>query len=492
MSKENAQTKPVKHSTSIQRDAVTFDMKKAVPQSLKELYTDTDWMVSLLKEEVKPATGCTEPVAVALAAAKAVEILEMPFSRLIVGISPNIYKNGFAVMLPGIQEAGLDLAAALGAARGQASQGLDVLKQLSDEEVISGRRYLFEKRIEIELIPTDEKVLITARAISIDGHHETLICIRGRHDRFEFIERDALRIFEAEASSEAHGVSHYETFYKMRVSELVDLVANVNPEPLAFLLDGIRMNRVVSDLGMTSSLGLGAGYAMSQRTKKLGQLPDLCRLAMRMTAGASDARMAGVDLPVMSSNGSGNNGITTLMPLAAYFEIHEVTRHEQIRAIALSHLLNSYIKAEIGRLSALCSCGIAAATGASAAIAWLDTRDGNVVEAAIVNMIANLSGMVCDGAKYGCSLKLATAAATAVEMAMLAAGGIRVPAGNGLIGTTVEKTIANLGLFSREGMQLADQVILGIQKASMKCSDPANGGKSTSAHEPSIVQIKKH
>ena len=184
---------------------------------------------------------------------------------------------------------------------------------------------------------------------------------------------------------------------------------------------------------------------------------------MTMTAGASDARMAGVDLPVMSSNGSGNNGITAIMPLAAYFDLNSTSREDQIKALALSHLFNSYIKAEIGRLSALCSCGIAAATGASAAIAWLDTRDPEIVESAVVNMIANLSGMVCDGAKLGCALKLATAASTAVETAALAQYGIRVPAGNGLVGRTVEETILNLGRLSQQGMQLADTVVLEIQ-----------------------------
>jgi L-cysteine desulfidase len=254
-------------------------------------------------------------------------------------------------------------------------------------------------------------------------------------------------------------------FYTMDIRNLIQEIEAMDTEPLAFMLDGIEMNMVMARIGMASPVGLGTAYALKRRYAPKGTTQDLPRLAMILTAGASDARMAGVDLPVMSSNGSGNNGITALMPLAAYFVLNEVSRADQIRAIAISHLINSYIKGEIGRLSALCSCGIAASTGAAAAIAWLDTRDLDVVEGTIINMVANLSGMICDGAKLGCALKLATAASTAAETAALAAEGVRVPAGNGLVGRTVEDTIRNLGLLSRKGMQLADTIVLGIQSS---------------------------
>lgn len=421
-------------------------------------------ITALLREEVKPAAGCTEPVAVALAAAKASEVLSNSVGELVIGVSPNIYKNGFAVMLPGVMEAGLDLAAALGSARARAALGLDVLIHLTEDEIQLAKERLEEGKIRVELIDTPEKVLIRAKLWSETRSHWAEVTIRGRHDRIVEVMKDGtcLETFE-ESPQEGGGLKDAQAFYTMPMRELVTMVGGLDPEPLAFLLEGITMNKKMAEVGMGSPTGLGTAYALKRRYGENGGLRDLGRLAMTMTAGASDARMAGVDLPVMSSNGSGNNGITAIMPLVAYFELKRTSREDQIKALALSHLLNSYIKAEIGRLSALCSCGIAAATGASAAIAWLETRNPKIVESAVVNMIANLSGMVCDGAKLGCALKLATAASTAVETAALAQDGIRVPAGNGLVGHTVEATISNLGRLSRQGMQLADAVVLEIQ-----------------------------
>jgi L-cysteine desulfidase len=425
------------------------------------------WVVELLREEVKPAAGCTEPVAVALAAAKVSEVLNNSMSELVIGVSPNIYKNGFAVMLPGVMEAGLDLAAALGSARASAERGLDVLNHLSEEEIRIARQRLAEGKIQIELIDTEEKVLIQAEQWSEDRTRHAKVIIRGRHDRIVEVFRDGVCLEKTEEMTSVAEKSNtgIKGFYSMKLRDLVTLIDEIDPEPLAFLLDGVIMNQTMAEVGMASPVGLGTAFALKQRYSKNGQMKDLARLAMTMTAGASDARMAGVDLPVMSSNGSGNNGITAIMPLVAYFELKGTERGDQIKALALSHLINSYIKAEIGRLSALCSCGIAAATGASAAIAWLDTRDPEVVESTMTNMMANLSGMVCDGAKLGCALKLATAASTAVETAALAEDGIRVPAGNGLVGRTIEDTISNLGRLSRQGMQLADVVVLDIQEA---------------------------
>lgn len=425
------------------------------------------WVAELLKEEVKPAAGCTEPVAVALAAAKVSEVLNNSISELVLGVSPNIYKNGFAVMLPGVMEAGLDLAAALGSARASAERGLDVLNHLTEAEIRTARERLADGKIRIELIDTSEKVLIQAEQWSEDRAHHASVTLRGRHDRIVEVFRDGVcleKVEDIKLTGEQSSTG-FEGFYAMKVRDLVLMMDEIDPESLAFLLEGVIMNQTMAKVGMTSPVGLGTAFALKQRFSKNGQMKDLARLAMTMTAGASDARMAGVDLPVMSSNGSGNNGITAIMPLVAYFELNGTGRQDQIRALALSHLINSYIKAEIGRLSALCSCGIAAATGASAAIAWLDTRDPDIVESTMTNMMANLSGMICDGAKLGCALKLATAASTAVETAALAGDGIRVPAGNGLVGRSIEETISNLGRLSRQGMQLADAVVLDIQEA---------------------------
>lgn len=435
-------------------------------------------LVDLLHEEVKPAAGCTEPVAVALAAAKATEVLGLPPGRLVVGVSPNIYKNGFAVMLPGVMEAGLELAAALGSVRARSADGLKVLNRLTASEIAQARAQLEAGQVRVELLDTREKVLVRAVAESKCGTSSVQVTLHGRHDRIvEVIKDDHIVEVSLDhpwpssvAPGACEGAEGLETSQESHVlqdltlGELISLVAEMPPEPLEFLQEGLTMNRAMAALGMASPTGLGTAYALKSRYAPEGGLRDLTRLAMTMTAGASDARMAGVDLPVMSSNGSGNNGITAILPLAAYFELNPTAPSDQVRALALSHLINSYIKGEIGRLSALCSCGIAAASGASAAIAWLETRDPLITERTIINMIANLSGMICDGAKLGCALKLATAAATAVETAGLTQAGICVPAGNGLVASTAEQTVKNLGRLSRHGLQLADAVLLSIQR----------------------------
>jgi L-cysteine desulfidase len=185
---------------------------------------------------------------------------------------------------------------------------------------------------------------------------------------------------------------------------------------------------------------------------------------MVLTAAASDARMSGTTLPVMSSNGSGNNGLTAILPLVAYSKKIEVDDERMAKSLAISHLINSYIKNYIGRLSAICGCGVAAGTGAGAALAWLMGASYDQIDGVINNMLANTSGMVCDGAKVGCALKLATSASAAVQSALLALEGSIVPMHNGIVGETVEETIRNLGIVSDKGMRITDSVILQVMR----------------------------
>jgi len=185
-------------------------------------------------------------------------------------------------------------------------------------------------------------------------------------------------------------------------------------------------------------------------------------LSIILTASASDARMAGVNMPVMSSNGSGNNGLTAVLPLVAYNTLNPVSDEKMSRAMAISHIINCYIKKRIGRLSSLCGCAISAATGSGAALSWLMNGSYESIEGTIQNMMADVSGMICDGAKVGCALKLSTSASVAVKYALLGSSACIVPEHNGIIGKTAEETIENLGRLSIEGMKITDYVILDI------------------------------
>ena len=219
------------------------------------------------------------------------------------------------------------------------------------------------------------------------------------------------------------------------------------------------MNESIARYGLSKPCGMSVGLTLKQNTEKGILSDDLMNRAMILTAAASDARMSGVSLPVMSSNGSGNNGITALMPIVAYASTTPTSDDSLARAAAISHMVNSVIKSNIGRLSALCGCGVAAGTGAAVALTWLMGASKAQLEGAVQNMIANTTGMICDGAKVGCSLKLATSASAAVQSALLAIGGIIVPSGNGIIGPTADDTIVNLGYLSRHAMDTVDHEI---------------------------------
>jgi len=247
--------------------------------------------------------------------------------------------------------------------------------------------------------------------------------------------------------------------------ELLEEVEQSKYEEISFLLEGLDMNEKISKIGLEKPIGLSVGYN-SKKAIDDGMLgDDLANRAMYYTAAASDARMSGISLPVMSSNGSGNNGLTAILPLLAYRDMFETSDEKMAKALALSHLLNCYIKSEIGRLSALCSCGISAATGSGAAITWLFGGSREEIAGTIQNMIANLSGMICDGAKNSCALKLATAASTGVKAAIWSLNGTISSPKDGIVGDSVERSIQNLGVLSSEGMQLTDATILKIMQA---------------------------
>ncbi|MBN2795619.1 MAG: serine dehydratase subunit alpha family protein [Clostridia bacterium] len=414
-------------------------------------------LIYLLEAEVKPAMGCTEPVAVTLAVAKARVIGgHETIDEIQVEVSPNIYKNGLSVGIPKSDEVGILKAAAIGAVTGNPDLGLKIYESIhhigdSDEHVIH--------KIKVSIADTDEKIWIKVNMKSVDK--ETTVIIQGMHQHFSYISHNGEVLVD-------HQIKSMDASFDIRtltIKDILNEVENAAFESVSFLMEGLEMNAIVSKAGLENKLGLGVGYNTKFNMDKGLLGDDLANRAMCYTAAASDARMSGISLPVMSSNGSGNNGLTAILPLYAYDEFYNVPKEKMAKALALSHLINCYIKAEIGRLSALCSCGISAATGASAAITWLMGGDYDAISGTIQNMIANLSGMICDGAKNSCALKLATSASIGVKSALWSLSGTFASANDGIIGRTVEESILNLGVLSREGMQLTDQTILKIMQS---------------------------
>ncbi len=429
-------------------------------------------MIEILKEEVKPATGCTEPVAVAYAAAVAVEALRKNWSvesklseiDIRIAVSPNLFKNGLGVGIPNCEERGLVIAAALGMVACQAKDGLKVFENMTADRVSKASEMAKSGAIKLGILDTDEKIGVEVTLTTPNGDVLQL-SLAGKHDRIAYIKWCGNTIMEAGemASTSASGLEKSD-FFDLSIRQLVAHVESLDTGELDFLIDGLEMNRRVASAGLEKPMGMGVGFGLKTCIEE-GQLgSDLVTKAMMLTAAASDARMSGLNMTVMSSNGSGNNGLTAILPLAAYFESHEVSVENQKRALAMSHLINCYMKERIGRLSAMCSCAISAATGSGAAIAWLMSGDVNLIEATIQNMTGNLSGMICDGAKEGCAMKLATGAATGVQSALLAKHHVVMPSANGIVGRSVEESIEHLGKLSHKGMQLTDGVILEMMK----------------------------
>jgi L-cysteine desulfidase len=412
---------------------------------------------------VVPAIGCTEPVAVALACAKAKEIIE--FNEIIaikIFVSPNIYKNGLAVGIPNTNEVGLSIAAALGIVCGRSEKGLEVLSGIDKNNVVHAKDLIQSEKISLEIKDTEEKVLVEVALITDTGTSKAIIM--KKHNQFVYLEKQGEVILNL-IDNEIKVDKCENILYSLKIVEIIKEIEKIPYKNLEFMLKGLEMNEEVAVAGLVGNMGMGVGYSLNENIKKGILSDDLMSTAMMITAAAADARMSGTNLPVMSSNGSGNNGLTAILPILAYSKKNQVEDEELAKALAISHLVNSYIKHYIGRLSALCGCGVAAATGASVAIAWLMKADEKSIDGTIKNMIASTSGMICDGAKVGCSLKLALSASAAIQSAILATSGVIVPYKNGIIGETAEDTIRNLEILSTEGMNYTDKVILNVMKA---------------------------
>jgi L-cysteine desulfidase len=423
-------------------------------------------IIEALRAEVKPAMGCTEPVAVALAVAKARELCQFgdQFNsdalKIIVSVSPNIFKNGLSVGIPGTDQVGLVLASALGFTSGQSSNGLEVFKDVNASDISMAMQLIDQKAVKLSIADTDKKIYI--EAVVSQGINFGRTVIEVCHDRFVHLESHLGVHFTDAFSENAFSQPLKNPLYDLPIYELIQHIEKLPFDEIAFLLEGFEMNETIARYGLSKPCGMSVGLTLQQNTDKGILSDDLMNRAMILTAAASDARMSGISLPVMSSNGSGNNGITALMPIVAYANTTPTSADSLARAAAISHMINSVIKSNIGRLSALCGCGVAAGTGAAVALTWLMGASKAQLEGAVQNMIANTTGMICDGAKVGCSLKLATSASAAVQSALLAIGGIIVPTGNGIIGPTADDTIVNLGYLSRHAMDTVDHVILGV------------------------------
>lgn len=418
-------------------------------------------IIDLIHREVKPALGCTEPIAVALAVAKAVEILleEQHFDRLShtleikAAVSGNILKNGMGVGVPGTGMLGLHIAAALGAVCGKSEYGLEVLHDLNDASIARAKEIL--PNVNICLAETEHKLYVEAE-VKVDGRVATAI-IEDVHDHIVKTLLDGKVLME---DVHCGGEDADEGDYGVTIREIYDFAGSVDVKDIEFILADRELNGRLAEEGLNGQYGLCVGRTIRNDSQQhFGS--SFLTYAMSMTAAASDARMAGCTLPAMSNSGSGNQGITVSMPVIAYAKHYDVDDEKLARALILSNLTAIHIKNYLGKLSALCGC-VVASTGAACGITWLKGGSYEQVCATIKNMIGNITGMVCDGAKVGCAMKVASGVSTAIQSSMMALDGHCVSEHDGIIDKDIEKTISNLGMVGSVGMQRTDDIILDI------------------------------
>ncbi|MFT5872824.1 MAG: L-cysteine desulfidase [Clostridium sp.] len=419
-------------------------------------------IVQTLKEEVVPAMGCTEPVAVALACAKAKELITFNYiEKAEIFVSPNIYKNGLSVGVPYTKEVGLYIAAALGFIGGESKKDLRVLEGIDETKVKLAKELLHSGKLSLNIKDTDDKIYVEVKLVTDKGNCNVIIS--GKHNRFVYTESQGKVLLDLREEDKKNNVGK-NILYNLKIRDIISEIEKIPHKDIAFMLEGVVMNEAIAKVGLNSKMGMGVGFSLKKSIQQGILSENLMTSSMMLTAAASDARMSGASLSVMSSNGSGNNGLAAILPIVAYKNKFNVDNEKLAKAVAISHMVNSYVKYYIGRLSALCACGVAAGTGSGVAIAWLMGASYDQIDGVIKNTIANTSGMICDGAKEGCSLKLSTSASVAVQSAILAINNSIVSARNGIVAETAEDTIVNLGVLSRDGMNIADTVILNTMK----------------------------
>lgn len=416
-------------------------------------------IIKVLKQQVKPALGCTEPVAVGIAVARAYREVKGEIEKITVKLSPNIFKNGMRVGIPGTSHSGIPFAIALASICGDSDLGLEVFKNVTLQDEKSAEKLLCKGIIDIGVDDTKDNFYIKADVKTDKGYGVCII--EGFHTNITYIEANGNILYKKEYES-CSSKEELEKIGDLTIKELVEIIENIPYEDIKFLLDGEKLNMEIAAKGLEDGIGLGLGPGIKKLIEEGMLNNDLANTVRLYTAAASDARMAGVNMPVMSSAGSGNHGITAIIPPAIVCRTLGYDEEKLTRALALSHLVTVYIKEYTGRLSPVCGCGIAAGVGACASVAWLIGCDDKQIAGAIKNMIGNLAGLLCDGAKGGCAFKLSTASSEAVIQAYLAKNNIIISDYDGIVSSEAENTIKNLGKLCMEGLSGVDSKIIEI------------------------------
>lgn len=410
-------------------------------------------IIALIHEEVVPAIGCTEPMCVALCTAKATEMLGQRPERIEARLSANILKNAMGVGIPGTGMIGLPIAIALGALIGKSEYQLEVLKDLTPKALEEGKKYISEKRIDIQMKQGISEKLYVEVTSKAGDRSETAI-IAGSHTHF-------VSSMASITSSTSETSTSSEPSLPLNFRLVYDFATTAPLDEIQFIMETRDYNMNAAREAIKGNYGHNLGKTIDRPMAKGIFGHTIFSHIISRTAAACDARMGGAMIPVMSNSGSGNQGICATNPVCVYAKENENTEEELIRALTLSHLTAIYIKQSLGTLSALCGC-VVASIGSSVGITYLMGGDYERCCRSIKNMIANLTGMICDGAKPSCSLKITSGVSTAVLSALLSMEGKCVTSEEGIVDDCVDQSIHNLTAIGADGMGPIDEMVLHI------------------------------
>lgn len=410
-------------------------------------------LINILKDQVKPALGCTEPIAVAYATAKAKEVLENKIEELEIKVDRNIFKNAMGVFIPGTNKKGLKIAAALAIVCGNSDYKLEVLKNVSDLDVAKALNIIDNGKIHVSINKDSKELYIE---IIARNHQDCArVLIKGKHDNIILIKKNKEIIYQKECTDEIT-FDVREAIKKYRIKDFINFANTVDLNKIDIIHKGIMMNKNLSDCRLNES----SGVKFYQQPENIeGNFKEYAKI---LTFAACEARMLGYPFPVMSCAGSGNHGLNAILPIVAVGEAKKIDYEEVQRGVVLSLLLTIYVKSFTGVLSPMCGCGVAAGLGASAGIVYVLKGNSTQIEGTINNMVGGLAGMLCDGGKPGCAFKLLISVNTAIEAAMMALSNIFLSPDDGIVDKTAEDSIKNLGNVCTNGMDNTDEVILEV------------------------------
>ena len=418
---------------------------------MRELYLKT------LKKEVVPSEGCTEPIAIAYAASIAAEHLKGEIKEVNIYLSKNVIKNALGVGIPGTGGVGIEIAAALGISIQKSYKKLTILSNFTEDELKKAKEIVDKNIINIKQKNTHKALYIEVELLA-----ETLkskVIIEDTHTNVTLIECDDEIIMDNNSEVSEDLEEDYKLF---KIADIYNFAKEADFDDIKFILESAKMNEKVSEEGLKGDYGLQVGSKIIQKGNFNLFSNDASNKIIAASAAASDARMDGCAMPIMTTAGSGNQGIACSIPVAQTARLLDKSEEELARALVLSNLVTIRIKKHMGRLSPLCGAGIAGATGASCGITYLLGGDLENINYCINNMISDLSGMICDGAKETCALKIATGTNAAIQCANLAINGISATANDGIVAKEVEETIESIETLIQNGFKNVDDTILNI------------------------------